>query len=174
MTEKHCKEFFGLFAAYLEADKNAAYGILINSVLMRRNERQRKWESAWMWMNSHLKWGTTSAAGYVIMHRMKQMLEKKRNRQMKWATERERQRERQYKPRETPGDEAWHCDSSNWTEAVSSKLPAKSPTQLQLFRSQEGVFLRSSDQRAFLLLFPLILFWHQLKLKKEHENVIHA
>ncbi len=149
--------------------------ILIIGSLMRRIARQRVWKPAWMWMKSHLKWGTTSAAGYGIIHKM---LEEKRNRQIKRAMERDRQmyrdRERESMARETPRDEAWHCDSSNWTEAVSSKFPAKSPTQLQLFRSQEGVLLGSCDQHATLPLFSLILFWHQLKLRREHENVLHA
>lgn len=161
MTEKHWKVYLVHIWEHIKMLHS-----LINSVLIRRNERQRVWESAWMWKKPHQKWGTTSATGYGIMHRMKQMLEKKRNK--------DREKEREHKPRETPRDEAWHGDSSNWTEAVFSKLPAKSPTQLQLFRSHEGVVLRSSDQRAFLPLFPLILFWHQLKLKKEHENVLHA
>lgn len=93
MTENHYKEFFVLFAAFLGADKKkkkkASY---FNNQHSDEKDSKTKRAEASIDVNEVTP-QTTSAAGYGIIHRMKQMLEEKRNRQMKRATERERGKE---------------------------------------------------------------------------------
>lgn len=106
MTEKHCKEFFGLFAAYLEADKNAAYSILINSVRMRKNERQKK-----VRISTDVN-ELTPQMRHIISRRMCNNAQDETNvgekeKQTDEASNRERGKERDStSQRETPGDEA--------------------------------------------------------------------